>query len=303
MQDPNFVIPLIDSKLTDAVNRKIYDVPYADDSPSQKLDIYFPNEGEGPYPVVVYFHGGAFMIGTKKDDALEPMLRATGRGYAVISAEYRKSGEARFPAMLYDAKAVIRFVRANAAKYNFDPDKIAAWGPSSGGWLVSMLGVTEGNAAFEDLSMGNASFSSRVNAVIDWCGTCGNFTKMDECLAASGAGIPDHNDPDSPESLFLGSQITHVTDLCRLAAPLTYVHEDMPPFCIFHGEKDQVVPVEQSLSFAERIRAVAGEDRVELHAEKGKLHHGHPWYHEQWVSDTCIDFLDRVFAGSGAKEA
>ena len=85
MQDPNFVIPLIDQKLLDAVERKYYDIPYAFDSKSQKLDIYFPNkECKEPYPVVVYFHGGAFMIGTKLDDALEPMLRATEKGYGSL---------------------------------------------------------------------------------------------------------------------------------------------------------------------------------------------------------------------------
>lgn len=297
MEDFDFVIPPIDKKLTDAINKKMLDVAYCNQSPSQKMDVYFPNDpSTKPYPVIVYFHGGAFMKGTKGDDALEPMLRATSRGYVVVSVDYRLSGEARFPAMVYDGKTVIRYLRANATKLGIDPQKIALWGPSSGGWLASFIAVTHSNPAFEDKSMGYGEYSSQVNAVIDWCGPTANFLKMDDQLRASGAGLPDHSEAISPESRFLGTQITNVPELCRLSAVTTHVSPNVPPFCIFHGELDQVVPVEQSIELAQTIRNVAGENKVELHVEKGKLHHGHPWYHEKWVSDACIDFLDKVFS-------
>lgn len=297
MEDFDFVIPPIDKRLTDAINRKMIDVQYCNLSSSQKMDIYFPNEkSDKPYPVIVYFHGGAFIKGTKGDDALEPMLRATSRGSVVVSVDYRLSGEARFPAMVYDGKTVIRYLRANANNLGIDHKKIAVWGPSSGGWLASFIAVTAFNPAFEDKSMGYEDYSSEVNAIINWCGPTANFLKMDEELKASGVGLPDHCEAISPESRFLGSQITKVAELCRLSAVTTYVSYNIPPFCIFHGEMDQVVPVEQSIELAETIRKVAGEDRVELHVGKGKLHHGHPWYHEKWVSDACIDFLDKVFS-------
>lgn len=296
MEDFAFVIPKIDPALTDAVKRKIRNVPYATGSPSQKMDVYFPETPvRSPLPVIAYFHGGAFMKGSRTDDSLEPMLRAVPEGFAVASVDYRLSGEARFPAMLYDAKAALRFLRSKAGEWNLDPDRIAVWGPSSGGWLVSMLGATNGNPAFEDLSMGCADFSSDADAVIDWCGPAANFLNMDPALAASGAGIPDHNEEISPESRFLGCQITKVPELCRLAAPVTHVTKDIPPFCIFHGERDQVVPCEQSVALAKAIEKAAGPGRAELHLEKGKPHHGHPWYHEKWVSDACIAFLNRVF--------
>ncbi len=299
MEDFEFVIPHIDQRLTDAVERKLLNVRYCSQSESQKFDIYFPNgKSDRPCPVIVYFHGGAFMKGTITDDALEPMLRAPSRGFAVVSVDYRLSGEARFPAMVYDGKTVIRFLKAHADEYGIDADRIALWGPSSGGWLVSFIAATYGNPAFEDKSMGYGEYSSSVNAVIDWCGPTANFLKMDGQLQLSGAGIPDHNEEISPESRFLGTKITRVPELCRLSAVTTYVDENIPPFCIFHGEKDQVVPVEQSIELADTIRKAAGNDRVELHVEEGKLHHGHPWYHEKWVSDTCIDFLERVFRWS-----
>jgi acetyl esterase/lipase len=274
------------------------DIAYAEQSESQKFDIYWPeaDKFKGPYPVIVYFHGGAFLFGDKADQALEPMLRGVFQGFVVVSAEYRKSGEARFPALMYDAKAVIRFLRAHAKAYQIDPHKIAVWGPSSGGWMVAMLGVTEGNEAFEDLSMGNAAYSSAVNAVIDWCGPCGDFSKMDEEMEKSGAGHADHNEARSPESMILGSQITNIKELCRLACPITYVTPSCKvPFLILHGGADQIVPVEQSIDFAAALNK-ANPGLATLKIAPGMKHHGDPWYHEEWVSTMCFEFLKKAFA-------
>lgn len=283
-------------EVTDRIDTKILDIPYCDASIAQKLDIYYPNQKSNkPYPVIVFCHGGAFRNGNKGDESLEPMLRGLERGYAVVSVGYRKSGEARFPAMVYDAKAALRFLRANAKQYQLDTEKFAAWGPSSGGWLVSMIGTTIGNVAFEDKTMGNGDFSSSVQAVIDWCGPCGGFLAMDEAFLKSGAGPASHDEPDSPESMFLGVQSIKVPELVRLASPYIYANKDVPPFYILHGGADQVVPVEQSIRLYEAIKEAAGENRAELHIVEGKLHHGPNWYHEKWVSDECLDFLDKVF--------
>lgn len=291
---PGFEPPKLSRRILDSIKEKYLDIPYCCQSPSQVLDIYLPEKREGKCPVIVHFHGGAFMMCTKRDDSLEPMLRGLERGYAVVSAEYRKSGEARFPAMVYDAKAVIRWVRANGDKYGFDTEHIAVWGPSSGGWLSSYVAVTNDNPAFEDLSQGNAEFSSRVHACVDWCGPCGGFLEMDKAFRKSGAGIADHDEPNSPESLFLGTKITDIPELCRLACPMSHVSKDTVPFFILHGGVDQIVPVEQSIAFAEAVNAAVGEERARLHIAEGKPHHGDPWYHEKWVSDMCLDFLDSV---------
>lgn len=285
--------PALSKEILDGIQEKYLDIPYCDVSPSQKLDLYLPNErDERPLPVIVHFHGGAFMMCTKRDDSVEPMLRGLRRGYAVISAEYRKSGEARYPAMVFDAKAVIRWVRANAGKYYFDPDRIAVWGPSSGGWLASYTAVTNDNTAFEDLSMGNAGFSSHVHACIDWCGPCAGFLAMDEAFKNSGLGIPDHNEAMSPESQFLGAPITNVPELVQLASPAAHVNADTVPFLILHGGADAIVPTEQSVVFYKALKEAGADAR--LYIEEGKPHHGDPWYHEAWVSELCLDFLDEV---------
>ena len=295
---PGFEPPKLAQAILDGIKEKYLDIPYCDMSPSQKLDLYLPEMREGKCPVIVHFHGGAFMMCTKRDDSVEPMLQGLKRGYAVVSAEYRKSGEAIYPAMVHDAKAVIRWVRANAEKYGFDTERIAVWGPSSGGWLSSYVAVTNGDSAFEDLSMGYGEYSSRVHACVDWCGPCGGFLEMDKAFRKSGAGIADHNEANSPESLFLGAKITEIPELCRVANPMTYVSESTVPFFILHGGSDQIVPVEQSIAFAEAINEAAGEERAKLHIAEGMPHHGHPWYHEKWVSDECLDFLDKLFKGA-----
>ena len=288
--------PALAQSVLDGISEKYLDISYCTDSPSQKLDIYMPNvRDDKPCPVIVHFHGGAFMGCTKRDDSVEPMLRGLDRGYAVVSAEYRKSGEARFPAMVYDAKAVVRWVRAHAEEYGLDPEHIAVWGPSSGGWLASFTAVTNGNGSFEDLSQGWGDYSSIAQACIDWCGPCGGFLNMDKDFIKSGSGAADHSQPDSPESLFLGAPITSVPELVRLADPRSHIREDVPPFMIVHGGADQVVPVEQSERFYDAIIAKAGKERAELHIAPGKPHHGDPWYHERWVSDMCLDFLDKCF--------
>lgn len=280
----------------DQIERKYLDLRYCDDSPLQILDLYLPDEKKftGSYPVIVHTHGGAFANGDQRENNAEPMLRGLERGYAVASVQYRRSREALFPAQLWDVKAAIRFLRANAEAYGLDAERFAVWGPSSGGWLAAMVGVTAGNPAFENPEQGNGAYSSAVQAVVDWCGPCGGFLEMDAAFRKSGLGTPDHNEADSPESRFLGRSLPEIPELVRLACPCTYVDEHTPPVYIVHGSADQVVPVEQSVAFYQAIVERAGADRARLHIVEGKLHHGDPWSHEPWVADECLDFLDRV---------
>ncbi len=294
MEDYSFQIPVLPQEVLDGIPRKHLDIPYASASPNQKLDIYLPEGGETPYPTIIHFHGGAFALGTKRDINLQPMLRGLQKGYAVCSVEYRLSGEVRFPALIYDAKAAIRFLRAHAEEYQLDPSRFAAWGPSAGGYIVGMLGTTVGIPAFEDLSMGNAEFSSAVQAVVDWCGPCGDFCRMDGQIRENGVGLADHDDPNSPESRLLGHAIQDMQELSRLAAPYVHAHRNVPPFLIHHGEADPVVPVQQSMALANAIEAAAGSERVTLYTFPGKGHHGEPWYEEEALSDGVFVFLDCV---------
>lgn len=288
MEDPKIVIPLLPQSTLDTIKHKFLDVPYCEESAAQVLDIYLP-ETNVPYPVIVHFHGGAFMFGTQRDINLVPMLRGLDKGFAIISVSYRMSGEARFPAMIYDAKAAIRFIRANAFHYDLDTEKIGVWGPSAGGYIVSMLGATNEESVFEDLEMGNASFSSNVQVVVDWCGPSGNFLEMDPAIRENGFGDTDHNDPLSPESRFMGAPITTIPELVKLVSPCTHLKKSLPVFLIQHGEADPIVPVQQSIAFADAIIAAKGQ--VTLETFSGKGHHGNPWYEEEAMSDRVFEFF------------
>jgi len=235
---------------------------YAGQSVDQKLDLYLPATGKKPYRVVVWFHGGGWFLGDKRDgiaESAEPFLAA---GYAVISANYRLSRRAIFPAQIYDAKVVIRWLRANAVKYRLNPDKIIAAGASAGGYLAALLGTSGQVQELEDLSLGNPVQSSRVNAVVEWYGPI-DFLQMDQQLTALGQPAY-HSTANSPESNLLGGMLDENPEKCRSANPMTYIKKDNPPFYIQHGKTDVAVPYLQSVNLAEALRAVIGNENVAL---------------------------------------
>jgi len=283
---------------THYVRRRYLDVPYTPFAKrsllSHTLDIYLPDEGEGPFPIILSFHGGAFMGCDKSDMQLLPMLEGLQRGYAVIAVNYRLSWEAAFPALVQDAKAALRWVRGNADWYHLDPEKVAAWGGSAGGYLSTMLGVSAGISELEDLSLGNPDQPCHVQAVVDWFGPT-NFLKMDEQLAASGLAPMEgmeHNGENSPESLLLGGKITDIPELVRAANPETYIRDNAAPFLIQHGVADFTVPVQQSMGLAENLKRVSGESKVVLDLFDG-FEHGDPRFASPVNVKRVLDFVDQ----------
>jgi acetyl esterase/lipase len=266
------------------------DVAYATKSPSEKLDIYLPSGGAKPYPVIVTIHGGAFAMGDKADGQQTPMLAALDRGYAVVPVDYRLSGEAQFPAAVQDVKAAIRYLRANAAKYGLDAQRIAVWGDSAGGNLAAMVGTSAGVKAFEDASLGNASQSDAVQAVVDWFGPI-DFGTMDAQFEKSGSGPANHSAADSPESRYLGAELASVPEKVKASDPATYVSAEDPPVLIEHGTADPNVPVEQSKEFAAALTRVLGPDKVTIKLLPGAGHMD-PAFMTQENIGFCLDWLD-----------
>jgi acetyl esterase/lipase len=278
---------------TSFVTRKFLDIRYAYLSPAEMLDIYLPEDGAGPFPVILQIHGGAFMGCDKADLQILPMLQGLKRGYAVVAVNYRLSGEAKFPALVQDVKAAVRWVRTKADRYMLDPDRIAAWGGSAGGYLASMLGVSAGIQGLEDLHMGNPDQPCNVRAVIDWYGPT-NFLKMDEQLASSGLLAPEgmrHNDPHSPEALLLGRRITRLPIRVAAANPETYIRANAAPFFIQHGTRDPVVPVQQSIDFAGKLAQAIGQQKVRLDLLEG-AEHADPRFETSENVNKVLDFLD-----------
>lgn len=278
---------------TENIKRKWLDVAYASQSQAQKLDIYLPDEGDGPFPVIISIHGGAFKSGDKADGQVTPMLEGLKRGYAVVSINYRLSGEAIFPAQIYDVKATVRWIRANANQYKLSEKKMAAWGGSAGGHLSALLGTSGDVKELEDLTQGNAAQSSRVNAVVDWFGPT-DFMKMDEQLKEGQVKNPQvHSVPGSPESELIGKNLADAPELVKAANPETYITKDDPPFFIQHGRIDNLVPYQQSVNLAGKLEKAIGKDKVTLEILPDSGHGGSGFSSPQNI-DKVFVFLDRI---------
>ena len=278
------------------LKNKFYDVKYGSVSPTQTLDIYLPNEGSKPYPVIVEIHGGGFMlkmIDSKSPYDVQVAEAGTRRGYAVVCVNYRLSGEARFPRAVNDMKAIIRFIRANAKKYNFDPDRIISWGGSAGGNLAAMLGTTGNVDDLNGDNTENLKYRSNVQAVVDWYGPC-DFLRYDDQFKASGkteASSKSVFSPTSSETLYIGQDLKKDTAFTERANPETYIPTmkkgDAPYFIIQHGTDDNNIPTVQSVNFANKLRAHLGNDMVHLDLVPGASH-ADPVF-------TTLSNLDKVF--------
>lgn len=200
------------------------------------LDLYLPESAPGRLPVILWVHGGAWRGGNKENC---PAIRQAGRGYAVASINYRLSQEAVFPAQIEDCKAAVRWLRANAAEYSLDSNRIGAWGASAGGHLVALLGTSGGVRELEG-ALGNPNYSSRVQAVVDFFGPT-DFLEIGKFPSKIA-----HFAADSPESQLLGGPVLENQEKARRANPITYISKDDPPFLIMHGDRDQSVPLNQS---------------------------------------------------------
>ena len=223
--------------------RLVADQDYVGDrNPRHRLDLLLPEKpvGHKPLPVVAYVHGGGWRGGDKSSGLPRVAgLVASGR-YVGVSIGYRLTGEASWPAQIHDCKAAIRWLKAHAKNYRFDPDRIAVFGSSAGGHLVSMLGVSGGVEDLRGRLGPHGKFDSRVAAVVDFFGPT-DFLKMNDQ-----PGKIDHNAARSPESLLVGGAIQEHVDRCRHASPLTYVDSRDAPFLIVHGDRDDVVIFPQS---------------------------------------------------------
>jgi acetyl esterase/lipase len=278
---------------THGVTRIWMDVAYAAASPAQKLDIYLPNEGAGSYPVILAIHGGGFAGGDKNNVEVNPEMNGLTHGYAVVSVNYRLSGEAVFPAAIHDLKAALRFVRAHAAEYHLNPAKIAAWGDSAGGNFAAMLGTSAGVPALEDLTMGNPGQSSDVAAVVDYFGPT-DFTTMDKYLTENGLAEPNdsHCAANSPESRYMGFHIAGQRERTKAADPVTYVSAKSPPFFIMNGTKDHIVPWQHNAQLAAALEKAIGKDKV-MHVAIEGAGHGGPAFESPENLAKVFAFLDR----------
>lgn len=194
-----------------------------------KMDLYPPQRADKPAPAVVVIHGGAWMAGRRSDMAsiCEALQK---EGFFAATIQYRLAPNAKWPAMIDDARTAVRYLRANAGKFNIDPKRIGAAGASAGGHMALLLGLTDGPVP---QGAENGAQSSRVSAVLNIFGP----TVFNEDFGP----ILDQLAP-----VVLGKRRSEASEEMKAASPLTYVSRVAPPIFTIHGTADPIVPVEQA---------------------------------------------------------
>jgi acetyl esterase/lipase len=220
------------------------DVVYGEvDGTPLLLNITQPAEREAVRPAVVLFHGGGLVYGSRAD-VLEPTAKLARAGYVTFNVDYRLFNEINganpWPAQLDDAQRAVRWVRANAATYGVDPERVAAYGHSSGGTLAAALGVRETR---DDSDPALAGISSRVNCVVDLSGD------MDLTIPYPDAMWTEIN------AAMLGGTPEEVPEVYRDASPLYQVDAESAPFLVLHGAEDTDTPVEHSRRLVAALQA------------------------------------------------
>lgn len=193
------------------------------------LDLFAPKAGKGPFPAIVFVHGGGWDSGNRTE--YRPMAQQfAARGYVCVCIEYRLTGEAKYPAAIQDCKAAVRWLRANAREQCIDPERIAAVGGSSGGHLVGLLATSAKVEKFEG-DGGNAEHSSGVQAAVNMAGT------MDMTMPHFIERV--RKDPKDRAALFLGATYDDNPKLYVEASPITHIDCCTPPILFMDGEHDR----------------------------------------------------------------
>jgi acetyl esterase/lipase len=248
----------------------------------QKLDLYLPASPKGP--LLVWIHGGGWRAGSKSEVEGLPML---AQGFTIASVEYRFSHDALFPAQIEDCKAAIRWLRAHAKDYGYDPKRIAAWGPSAGGHLTALLATT---ARTKDFDVGeNLDQSSAIRCGIDLFGPA-DFPgwkppSADPMVQRSGA--------DSVLVQLFGGPIDEKLKLARRASPVTWVNKESAPLYILHGNKDPLVGLDQSMALRAKYKDAGIEVLMDVINNGG---HGGPGFFDGDRPARMLEFLSRHLA-------
>ena len=273
-------------------------------NPAQMLDVYLPDatmnaSEQDRRPLVVFIHGGAWMIGDKAwvrggtHMQLEQFLHLLLRnGYAVASLNYRLVPEGVFPAPIHDVKAAVRYLRAHANELGINPERIAVAGESAGAHLAQLLAVSAGEPSLEG-DLGNAAFSSRVKAVVSYYGIADLRRLAGERIdqGCKNPWVYDPNKPNEAEYGLLGGGNLDTPERRQralLASPIHYVDAGDPPMLLLHGRQDCVVAFEQSQNMHDALQKAGVPSQLRLidadHAEA-------KFYVDPQMQRLLLDFL------------
>ncbi len=262
------------------------DIEYANpDNQHLQLNMARPSSGDATRPGIVCIHGGGFRAGTR-EGFNNLCITLAQHGYVAVTVTYRLAPAYQFPAAVYDVKAAVRWMRANADKYGIDPDRIGTTGGSAGGHLAQFLGVTGGLEQFEG-DGGNESYSSRVACVVNFYGPS-DFTKSYGASVDAAEVLP----------LFLGGNLEQEWHRHIVSSPLYWVTPDAAPTLCIHGTEDSYVAHEQAVWLIDRLKAADVE--AQLMTIEGADHgfRGASPEVKAAIEQARIDFFDKHLKGN-----
>ncbi len=245
-----------------------------------KLDVYRPANVSEPTPVVVVIHGGGWVEGTKEERVLE-MMPYLQMGFAAVNVEYRLGRVSLAPAAVEDCRCALHWVFANAKKYKFDPARVVLQGGSAGGHLALMTGMLTPAAGFERECRAPADNywsenpgtgkDPRVAAIVNWFGIA---DVLDELHGPNAKGYA---------VVWLGDQ-PNADEIAKRVSPIHYVTSDVPPIITIHGDKDALVPYDQSVRLHKALDAAKVPNQ--LYTVPGANHGGFTFEQNQqaWVA-------------------
>jgi acetyl esterase/lipase len=229
-----------------------HDIAYLPDGdPKHRLDVYAPRGGVQNAPVLLQIHGGGWVIGNKREQALPLMYHLASRGWICVATNYRLSPRATFPDHLIDLKSAMHWIRENIAEYGGDPDFVAATGGSAGGHLSSLLALTAGDPEYQP---GFESVDTSVRACVPFYGIY-DFTDEYRLQAYSGLG-------GFVERTVMKKNQSEDREAFRRASPLHRVHADAPPFFVIHGSHDSLASVEEARHFTDVLRKASHQPAI-----------------------------------------
>lgn len=269
------------------------DVDFLGGGRAEKLDLYLPGEAaNAPRPALVWVHGGGWKTGDKAAGRERNIGTTFARwGFVVASVNYRL-GPGAWPTNLHDVKSAVRWLRAHAAEFGVDPERIVLGGGSAGGHLALLAAFTA-DREFEPA--GAAGGSSRVAAVLDFYGIANHLTRQQTDAHGRETGQPHLGGADE---VFGAS-----CEILTATSPIAHVRAGLPPVFITHGLIDTTVNVGQSRELAAALSAAGVVHELVLLPEAG-----HTYDLEKWngralttdLADALRRFLERQLASPPA---
>lgn len=242
------------------------------------LQILTPQLEKSEYPVVIFVQGsgwGKQILGLQ----LHGLCEFAARGYIVAIVEYRPSKVAPFPAQIKDFKTAVRFLQEHAEEYQIDDSRIYAWGDSSGGHTILMAALTM------ERMYNDEDGELKIKGFIDFYGP------TDLLEIRNQPGIEDHTSAKSPVGMLLGGYpLEDRLELAQTASPINYIErdKDVRPILIMHGDKDEIVPFQQSVKLYEKMKEYG--KNVQFYKLEGAGHSGDAFLKKP-VLDIIEDFL------------